>query len=202
MARIPLNGVHAVGDAAFAIVDDDLFVWLSQWAWKAKPNGGGNNVYAVRNVRLDDGRSTTIRMHRLVLGYNGPLDIDHINHCGTDNRRANLRVVSRSTNVADQRAALVHVECARCGKNAAVSVNQGIAWRVSYCSAVCAELAQRDAQSRRNQRRPSAVFPMRCQRCERLFVGRTSKRQFCSDACRCVAKRARASLAGGPSPRV
>ncbi len=39
----------------------------------------------------------TIRLHQYILGCNGET-IDHINHNGLDNRKENLRVVSRSIN--------------------------------------------------------------------------------------------------------
>ena len=40
-----------------------------------------------------------IRLHRLIMGVNDSnLDVDHINHDLTDNRKQNLRVVSRSKN--------------------------------------------------------------------------------------------------------
>ena len=100
MKLIPLTGKYAVGKYAFAIVDDDMYEELRMFKWKAKPNGRGTQVYAVRNHRVPDGRLTTIRMHRVVLGapWDGVLDIDHINRNPVDNRRINLRLVSRSVN--------------------------------------------------------------------------------------------------------
>lgn len=38
-------------------------------------------------------------LHRLVTGYEGNLDIDHINGNGLDNRKKNLRICSRSRNI-------------------------------------------------------------------------------------------------------
>ena len=41
----------------------------------------------------------TVYFHRLILGINNPkVQIDHINHDGTDNRRCNLRPVNHSQN--------------------------------------------------------------------------------------------------------
>jgi hypothetical protein len=81
MALLRLNGKYAVGEHAFAIVDDDMFDFLSHWRWKAKPNGGRNNVYAVRNEYVN-GKCVTVRMHRVVagLGRDDPRDVDHDNH--------------------------------------------------------------------------------------------------------------------------
>jgi hypothetical protein len=40
----------------------------------------------------------------------------------------------------------------------------------------------------------SSVFIDQCVECNKVFVGRQKNRQFCSDACRCRAKRKRKSL--------
>ena len=53
----------------------------------------GNVFYAV--FRID---SKTKRLHQYILGCKGET-IDHINHNGLDNRKENLRIVSRSVNI-------------------------------------------------------------------------------------------------------
>lgn len=95
--RIRLGGKHAVGDHEYTIVDDDMFDELNRYAWKAKPNANGTHVYAIRTQQIGD-KTVDIRMHRVVLGYDGPLDVDHFNRNSLDNRRANLRAVTRSVN--------------------------------------------------------------------------------------------------------
>jgi hypothetical protein len=45
-------------------------------------------------------------MHRLLTGAERGRDVDHINHDGLDNRRANLRVCSRSQNTANRHVAM------------------------------------------------------------------------------------------------
>lgn len=95
MRHIPLSGREAGGRSA--LVDDCDYAYLSQHKWKAKQSGGGN-WYAVRNT-LRDGKNITLRMHRVVLGHDGPEDVDHINRDSLDNRRCNLRVCSRAENL-------------------------------------------------------------------------------------------------------
>jgi hypothetical protein len=77
-----------------AIVDDDMFDYLSQWRWYYHKNG-----YALRNQRVyGENRKYCIRMHRLIAGAPKGFDVDHINGNKLDNRRDNLRVATRSEN--------------------------------------------------------------------------------------------------------
>lgn len=88
MKQIPLT------KGTFALVDDADFRYLSQfdWCW--------SNGYAVRSGRLPDGRYTTIRMHRELLGLvpGDGIKIDHWNLNKIDNRRKNLREATNSEN--------------------------------------------------------------------------------------------------------
>lgn len=180
MEKIRLYGKHAVGENSFALVDSDQFEYLSQWHWKAKPNGSRSGVYAVRNV-LRDGKCITLRMHREVLGLSrkDSRDVDHINHCTLDNRRSNLRAVSRSDNLRNMKKVKVDVLCKYCGSAVSKVVMASSVGRVSSCG--CSEVyAPR-----------SAVYPARCEVCCKGFIARMRTRRFCSDACRCRAKYAR-----------
>ena len=104
VALLRLGGQFAVGEHRYTIVDAEDAERLSAWSWKAKPNGSGSNVYAVRNVVID-GVNRTIRMHRDVLGLDeiDPRDVDHINGRSLDNRKQNLRAVTRSENLKNRK---------------------------------------------------------------------------------------------------
>lgn len=180
MARIELAGKYAVGEHRFAIVDDADFAWLNSWRWKAKWNGGGNNVYAVRNS-IVDGRNLTIRMHRAVLGLDAGArgEVDHINRNSLDNRRENLRVATRTQNIRNSRTRVIVYSCAGCGSNVASTVRQ-MSRRRKWC---CPECRGRSC-NRRGQ-----VLLLQCEVCSRGMVGKSKLKRFCSDACRCKAKR-------------
>ena len=78
-------------------VDSNLFKLLNFYKWRLARWGG--KYYAVRNV----GRKE-VSMHRFImdsLDNNLKLDVDHINHKGLDNRKINLRLCSRSSNLAN-----------------------------------------------------------------------------------------------------
>ena len=97
--RIPLT------QGQFAIVDDDDFQWLNQWKWYAVWVQSVHSFYAARNIRLPDGKRTTEYMARRILGLErgDKREADHINHVTRDNRRANLRIVTRNQNQHNRR---------------------------------------------------------------------------------------------------
>lgn len=91
------------GDHAFidltkgyvALVDVADAQSLSTYCWCAAPDK--RTVYAARRARVD-GRGRTLRMHQALLPPQPGLQIDHINGCGLDNRRANLRYCTNAQN--------------------------------------------------------------------------------------------------------
>lgn len=89
----------ALSQGKYAIVDDEDYDYLSQYRWCYKSGAG----YAVRNTYPVDYRHPKmIYMHREVLQPEGaPLVVvvDHISRDRLDNRRSNLRAVSRRENL-------------------------------------------------------------------------------------------------------
>lgn len=91
MKEIPLTKGYV------ALVDDEDYDDLSQYNWHALVSTSGP-VYAVRNMRLPNGKRTRILMHRQIMGVSGDVQLDHINRNGCDNRRENLRIASARVN--------------------------------------------------------------------------------------------------------
>jgi hypothetical protein len=84
------------------IVDDDDYKWLSKFKWFS--HKARHSYYASRSV-LKNGKTTTIDMHREILGLqhrDGKIS-DHINRNGLDNRKENLRIVSMSENTMNHK---------------------------------------------------------------------------------------------------
>jgi len=75
----------------FAIVDAADYELVSRYKWHA--NKGGRTYYAKSQEK---GR--TISMHRLITNAPKGIVVDHINHNGADNRRANLRFCTWAEN--------------------------------------------------------------------------------------------------------
>lgn len=89
MKKIPLTKGH------FTIVDDQDFGYLNQWKWYFA------HGYAVRTQNNYPNKSYQVRMHRIILSTPGGMDTDHINRDRLDNRRSNLRICTRSQNIAN-----------------------------------------------------------------------------------------------------
>lgn len=79
---------------AHVIVDAADVAWATQWRWSLNKNG-----YAQRDQRRGGDRRV-ILMHRELLGLQTGDEIegDHINRNRLDNRRSNLRAVSKIVN--------------------------------------------------------------------------------------------------------
>lgn len=77
------------------IVDEKEFERLSQKRWHLSSKG-----YPTCSVKRASGKFGTERMHRMLMGLGpgDPRQVDHINMNKLDNRKANLRICSRSEN--------------------------------------------------------------------------------------------------------
>ncbi len=91
--RIPLT------QGKYAIVDPEDYKRLSKYKWHVV--WGSMTYYASRNSRIGKKR-IAIKMHREILDPPEPLVVDHINHKGYDNRRANLRPATRTQNAVNK----------------------------------------------------------------------------------------------------
>jgi len=89
--RIPLS------KGKYATVDQADYEWLSQWKWSYLSKGYAVRMdYTVTPPKL-------IYMHRQIMDAPKGVEVDHINHKKRDNRRANLRLATRSENARNQK---------------------------------------------------------------------------------------------------
>ena len=84
--RIPLTR------GAFAVVDDEDYAALSEYNWYLTHFG-----YAARAVWTGH-RTAAVWLHREIVGARVGEDVDHADHDKLNNRRANLRICTRSQN--------------------------------------------------------------------------------------------------------
>jgi len=85
-----------LSNGLFAMVDLEDFELFSMLKWRARKTNvkAQNTYYAETNIK-----GMTVSMHKLVANTSYGFDTDHINGNGLDNRRCNLRVVTRSKNL-------------------------------------------------------------------------------------------------------
>lgn len=94
--RIPLTR------GRFALIDPADYEWLSEYKWHIV--GARGTFYAVRNTGQQRGQKRiVVKMHREILKVPDGMFVDHINHNGLDNRRANLRPATKTQNAQNRR---------------------------------------------------------------------------------------------------
>ncbi len=107
MKKIPLS------QGQFALVDDKDVDRLKSYNWYALrvPHG----FYVICNIKKDK-KTTTMSMHRFLLNAPDGVDVDHKDHNGLNNQRANIRLCTRSQNMMNQ----------RCGQKNEASIFKGV----------------------------------------------------------------------------
>jgi hypothetical protein len=92
--RIPLH--HRDGVIAYALISAGDAHWITQFEWRRAKR---DDSYAYR-LGIVGGIRRPIFMHREILGlkHGDPMIGDHINRDRLDNRRENLRAITRSAN--------------------------------------------------------------------------------------------------------
>jgi hypothetical protein len=81
--------------------EDAAIVAAHKWTITRRPHTN----YVIRSV-CESGKSRGIYLHRAIMMPPEGMEVDHINGNGLDNRRANLRIVTCSENMANNRHAL------------------------------------------------------------------------------------------------
>lgn len=97
MVRIPLR-VPPGHPPAHVLVDDEDYTFLSQWSWF------WNRGYAIRRTTTKQRKSIDIRMHRVLVGLprGDEREVDHLNGDRLDNRKENLRIVTKAQNAENK----------------------------------------------------------------------------------------------------
>jgi hypothetical protein len=80
----------------FAVVDAADYEWLKQYKWHVIKYKNTSYARTQKNGK-------SIRMHRLITGAPSHLFVDHRDHNGLNNRRANLRPCTQQENIYNRR---------------------------------------------------------------------------------------------------
>jgi hypothetical protein len=86
----------ALTQGKYAIVDPEDYERLNLHKWYAAKDA--HTSYAQRSIRRKNANQTTFLMHRQIIKAADDMFVDHINHNGLDNRKANLRLASIAQN--------------------------------------------------------------------------------------------------------
>ena len=84
-----------------AVIDASNASMVKDKNWFAQVNKPGARVYAFCGD-YSGPKPKKVLLHRAVMGAPAGLDVDHINHNTLDNRKANLRLATRSDNMANR----------------------------------------------------------------------------------------------------
>lgn len=95
--RIPLT------KGQYAIIDACDYESVAQHMWHATYSKSTNGYYAYATIKDENG-SYQISLHRFLMNPSSDEVVDHINGCGTDNRRCNLRVCTTAQNLRNKKS--------------------------------------------------------------------------------------------------
>lgn len=86
----------------FTIVDDEDYEELNQYHWCGKQGGNGGDPYVARTIRHGN-TFETVRMHRVIMNTPKGMETDHINGFPWDNRKCNLKNVTKQENLSNRK---------------------------------------------------------------------------------------------------
>jgi len=92
MREIPLT------QGQVALVDDEDFERVNQYKWHTSSNSTNQTLYAARNICKKLGVWRLQYLHRFILNTPNGLQVDHKDHNGLNNTKANIRNVTRTEN--------------------------------------------------------------------------------------------------------
>jgi len=90
MKKMRLSG--KLGKGKFALVDDETYSWARNLTWNLTPEG------YPRTTICWAGKNKDYEMHRIIMENFPPIQVDHVNGNGLDNRKRNLRLCTASQN--------------------------------------------------------------------------------------------------------
>jgi len=76
------------------LVSDQDYEELAKYAWRISFGSRSGKPYVKRDVISEDGKKTTIFMHRSITGCPRGLEVDHRDRDGLNNQRGNLVICS------------------------------------------------------------------------------------------------------------
>lgn len=95
----------------YALVDDEDYELVNKHKWNLFKGNRHKTFYAHAAIFIN-GKHTTLRMHRLVMGliHGKPIvdHVDHIDHNGLNNQKNNLRFCNQSQNSGNSKLCILN----------------------------------------------------------------------------------------------
>ena len=88
-------------EGKWTILDQQDYYRLGNFKWHV--TGTNSRFYAVRSIKVDNTHTTRMYLHREIMNAPKGLVVDHKDGNSFDNRRANLRLATRSQNSCNKR---------------------------------------------------------------------------------------------------
>lgn len=96
----------------YALVDNKDFKFVNQWKWYFTISKGDRYGYAIYSGYCKrTGKRPRIAMHRIIMQAKRGQIVDHKNHNGLDNRRSNLRIVTKLQSAWNRRVSKANKSC-------------------------------------------------------------------------------------------
>lgn len=94
-----MREIILINNKGIILVDDEDYNFLNQFRWYLRRSNKRNNQlgYAQTPITINR-KQTSIIMHKILIDIPNGMVIDHINHNTFDNRKSNLRIVTKSQN--------------------------------------------------------------------------------------------------------
>ena len=80
------------------LVDREDWQCPCGYSWNAKRASSGKFYIIANKWSAERGKQISVRMHRLIVNAPPGIDVDHIDGCGTNNQRNNLRLATNPQN--------------------------------------------------------------------------------------------------------
>jgi hypothetical protein len=90
-----------LGEGEWTILDAEDYYRFGNLKWFV--SGNGNNYYALRSMKTEDGKTTLVRLHREIMEAPKGIIVDHRSNDSLDNRRSNLRFATHLENNRNKR---------------------------------------------------------------------------------------------------
>jgi hypothetical protein len=109
MKEKPSVEIRLSNSSLKAIIDEEDYLLVSQYTWRAKKDKGIDVAYVATSKRIN-GHVRTIRLHRLVMNAQTGMDVHHKDCNPFNNRKSNLEEIPEELHRGHPKAHITEYE--------------------------------------------------------------------------------------------